>query len=660
MLSPEESRKLRLLEARLNPICAASRSPCSSFDSSPSLDSAPRAIRFSRSVSQSTSDADDSSQHQHILVKCGGVTAKEKESLRKAAELRAQDDDVASFSSEPSSSKGGPHIPAEHTLGSCDIARDRSYAPAPSHSATTEFDTPLLRKEPREGPNSCDEFLAPPAPARKKLKRKRVRSSNTGSPHVPSSKTSRVDDYFKPALSSSLGTRTSRPAKNSERLQSSGGSGSSASREKPCEVRRELSFPSPSITPSPTSLVGEVQLTSHDRPADAFAHFRRAIDDLKTNLCALEQRNDALSSQNKELLSENEDLRAQLDDLNIVKSDNAELKERYASLSNRCRRLEDVVCNVLKEAAMLRRNESKRKAAEASHRLGKVVTERKGTGFSEVWQDGYELIENRERLQQILVEREVIEHKRRDLAKTRKSISSTESVDSGAKKTAVNAVTSYENTPEYVAEVDETLKLQSLALKREESQLLETRSKMLTARDCLFREITRQNDEGVSVFGKYPKVKERYLLLNLLGRGGFSEVFRAFDLEESRFVACKIHQLASNWSENRKQTFLRHMLRENEIHQSLSHPRILRAYDSFELNNLTVVSVLELCEGTDLDVVLRKSGSLPEREARSIISQVFAGLEYLDQNVIVHYDLKPGNILLHNGQVRITDFGLSK
>jgi tousled-like kinase len=74
-------------------------------------------------------------------------------------------------------------------------------------------------------------------------------------------------------------------------------------------------------------------------------------------------------------------------------------------------------------------------------------------------------------------------------------------------------------------------------------------------------------------------------------------------------------------------------------------------------------TVLELCTGDDLDARLKSQGPVPEREARAILAQVFAGLAYLNQGPkkIIHYDLKPGNILFDAaGRVKITDFGLSK
>ena len=67
--------------------------------------------------------------------------------------------------------------------------------------------------------------------------------------------------------------------------------------------------------------------------------------------------------------------------------------------------------------------------------------------------------------------------------------------------------------------------------------------------------------------------------------------------------------------------------------------------------------------GKDLDAVLKATPVLPEREAKCILIQLFSGLVYLNSRSqrIIHYDLKPGNILFDNlGVAKMTDFGLSK
>lgn len=123
-----------------------------------------------------------------------------------------------------------------------------------------------------------------------------------------------------------------------------------------------------------------------------------------------------------------------------------------------------------------------------------------------------------------------------------------------------------------------------------------------------------------------------------------AEVHKAFDLDKQRYVACKIHQLNKDWKQEKKDNYVKHALREYNIHKKLEHPRIVRLFDVFEIDTSSFCTVLEYCDGHDLDFYLKQHKCIPEREARSIVMQIVNALKYLNEikPPIIHYDLKPG------------------
>ncbi|OHT04441.1 Serine/threonine-protein kinase TOUSLED [Tritrichomonas foetus] len=155
----------------------------------------------------------------------------------------------------------------------------------------------------------------------------------------------------------------------------------------------------------------------------------------------------------------------------------------------------------------------------------------------------------------------------------------------------------------------------------------------------------------------------KYALIEFIGRGGFSEVWRAFDIEDVRDVAIKIQHMNPQWSKQTKENFVRHSGREIQILSSTQHKNVVGFYEYFYIGDNTLALVMEYCNGSDLAVALRKRGRIPEKEAKYILAQVIGGLLALRsmEKYVIHYDLKPANILFTaDGTVKITDFGLSK
>lgn len=73
--------------------------------------------------------------------------------------------------------------------------------------------------------------------------------------------------------------------------------------------------------------------------------------------------------------------------------------------------------------------------------------------------------------------------------------------------------------------------------------------------------------------------------------------WQAFDLVEHRYVACKLHGLNAQWSEDKKQSYIRHAIREYNIHKTLVHRHIVRLWDIFEIDQNTFCTILEYCSG---------------------------------------------------------------
>mmetsp|Transcript_12316 Transcript_12316/g.17036 ORF Transcript_12316/g.17036 Transcript_12316/m.17036 type:complete len:772 (+) Transcript_12316:1461-3776(+) len=304
----------------------------------------------------------------------------------------------------------------------------------------------------------------------------------------------------------------------------------------------------------------------------------------------------------------------------------------------------------LVKQAELEKEMARIKLSQECARLGMVTFERHGTGFVEVWQDGQVFRDFNRKHQMVVDEREHLEQLSKEIRKR-------------IKKMAIA-----ENTAQNMQLVDELLqqeeiyKIRVSNLKKEEIDLNAERDRLVSEKNRHIREMKRIHDEDQSRFNTHPVLKSRYVLLNLLGKGGFSEVYKAFDLQETMFVACKIHQLNTLWTDKKKENYIKHAVRECNIHKSVVHPKIVQLFDVFEIDDNSLCTVLEFCNGSDLDLHLKTNGCLSEREAKSIVTQIFGGLNYLSdlKRSVIHYDLKPANILFHNGEVKITDFGLSK
>uniref|UniRef100_A0A665U3V1 non-specific serine/threonine protein kinase n=1 Tax=Echeneis naucrates TaxID=173247 RepID=A0A665U3V1_ECHNA len=360
-----------------------------------------------------------------------------------------------------------------------------------------------------------------------------------------------------------------------------------------------------------------------------------------------------------DLLRVNCDLRRQIDE-------QQKMLERYKERLNKCVTMSK---KLLIEKSKQEKLACRDKSMQDRLRLGHFTTVRHGASFTEQWTDGYafqNLIKQQERINS---QREDIERQRKLLGKRKPpSMAQTPppSLEQNKRKSRSNGQENETLSLAEYHEQEEIFKLRIGHLKKEEAEIQAELEHLERVRNLHIRELKRIHNEDNSQFKDHPTLNDRYLLLHLLGRGGFSEVFKAFDLTEQRYVAIKIHQLNKNWREEKKENYHKHACREYRIHKELDHPRIVKLYDYFSLDTDSFCTVLEYCEGNDLDFYLKQNKLMTEKEGRSIVMQIVNALKYLNQirPPIIHYDLKPGNILLVNGtacgEIKITDFGLSK
>lgn len=149
---------------------------------------------------------------------------------------------------------------------------------------------------------------------------------------------------------------------------------------------------------------------------------------------------------------------------------------------------------------------------------------------------------------------------------------------------------------------------------------------------------------------------DRYEILEKIGTGGMSDVYKAKDHKLNRPVAVKV--LKQEFSENAN--FVSKFRAEAQAAAGMMHPNIVNVYDVGEEGGTQYI-VMELVEGITLKKYIEKKSRLSVKEATSIAIQVSMGIEAAHNNHIIHRDIKPQNIMIsRDGKVKVTDFGIAK
>ena len=148
----------------------------------------------------------------------------------------------------------------------------------------------------------------------------------------------------------------------------------------------------------------------------------------------------------------------------------------------------------------------------------------------------------------------------------------------------------------------------------------------------------------------------RYRIDKVLGIGGRAVVFQAQDTVMDRTVAVKMLK-ESNGNDA---AAIKRFVNESKAVSMLSHANIVKIYDVSVKDKLKYI-VMEYIDGITLKNYISRKGVLPVREVISFAGQILAALAHAHQKGIIHRDIKPQNImLLKNGVVKVTDFGIAK
>src|SRR5436305_10841630 len=147
----------------------------------------------------------------------------------------------------------------------------------------------------------------------------------------------------------------------------------------------------------------------------------------------------------------------------------------------------------------------------------------------------------------------------------------------------------------------------------------------------------------------------RYRLERKCGSGGMADVYLATDESLGRSVAIKI--LSDRYAQD--DGFVERFRREASSAAGLNHPNIVAVYDRGEAES-TYYIAMEYLDGPTLKDEIVRRAPLPEAEAIGWSTQALDALDYAHRRGVIHRDVKPHNMMITDGRLKVTDFGTAR
>ena len=155
---------------------------------------------------------------------------------------------------------------------------------------------------------------------------------------------------------------------------------------------------------------------------------------------------------------------------------------------------------------------------------------------------------------------------------------------------------------------------------------------------------------------KMKKISNRYEIIELIGIGGMSYVYKGYDTKEKKIVAIKMLKEELTHDED----FVLKFKNEALANKDIIHENVVQSLNVIDEDNMHFI-ILEYVEGTTLNKYIKAKGKLTNEETVDISLQIAKGLLAAHKKGIIHRDIKPQNIVIRkDGMAKITDFGIAR